>query len=203
MAVLLTVDQNAVVGAERALALDEAGADHVRPADLAAVHSLDELVEHGVVVAHVAHGGDAGDQVEQGAVLAEVRVHLVQAGHQRAAVAVDGHFAGRGGAVERFDRGDLLAADHHRHGAVSAEVFGSNRRTLLMRTGRRSGARPPFPCRRSAARPVGGELAQPHLFALVALAHDDGVGVDLGEQMFAGSSSRVWASGRCRSGRSG
>ena len=111
----------------------------------------DQLVEHRVVVAHVAHGGDAGQQIEQRVVLAEVRVHLVHAGDQRAAGAVDGDLAGRRRTVERLDRGDLLAADDHAHrlgqraglGIEQPDVADAHRR-------RRSGARPRAVSRRSA-----------------------------------------------------
>jgi hypothetical protein len=57
---LLAVEHEAVVGAERALAFDEARTDDVGPRDLSGLDPSNQRIEHRVVIAHVAHAGDAG-----------------------------------------------------------------------------------------------------------------------------------------------
>jgi hypothetical protein len=168
----LAIYHDAVVGAELALAFDETRADHVRPRDLSRIDLVDQRVEHRVVVAHVAHGGDAGQHIEQRVVLAQMRVHLVHARDQRAARRIDRDFARRRATIYRLHRRNLLAADHHAHGRrqraglriEQPHVADARRRAVIVRD---------LTLNRGVASrvPVGGERAQPHLFAFVTFAH--------------------------------
>ena len=152
-------------------------------ADLARVHPPDQPVEHGVVVAHIPHGGDARDQVQQRLVLLQVGVHLVHAGDQGPASAVDSHLTGRLGAVGGFDGGDHLVVDQHRHRLCQrsglrveqADVCDADGGVVAMRHLLLDVDEP-------AGRPVGGQSAQPGLLALIALADHDKAGVDGGEE---------------------
>src|SRR6202521_2294353 len=59
------VDQNTAAGVELALAFDEAGGYHVWPNGLVAIEAANRLCQGYIVIAHVAHGGNAGGKIQQ------------------------------------------------------------------------------------------------------------------------------------------
>ena len=110
----LAIDQDAIIGAERALPLDKAAAEDAWSGQLARFNAVDQGAEHLVIIAHIAHAGDAGGDVEHGTGLAHMRVHFEQAGDERSATAVDLDLTGSGWHIERINGSDPLALDHDR-----------------------------------------------------------------------------------------
>jgi hypothetical protein len=90
------------------LAFDEARADHVRAVTGAVLDLLDQVIEDRVVVAHVAHLVMPASTLSRASSCCRWIVHVVHAGDQRAAGAVDVTSPGVAD-CQRFDRGDLLA----------------------------------------------------------------------------------------------
>ena len=169
----LAVHQDAVIGAERALALDKAGADDAGAGNDAAVDPVDQFVEHGIVVAHVAHRRDAGDQVEEGTFLAGMGMHFIHAGDQRAAAAVDHDFALGRRAVDRFDRRDPVAPDDDGNrrrqslgpGIEDPDVADADRPVIAVRDLL-------LDVDEAVGRPLGGKRLQPPGLSFIAGAHD-------------------------------
>ena len=161
----LAVHDDAVVGVERALALDESAARDARPGDGPGLDAGDQPVEHLVGVAHVADRGRAAEQVEQRVFLIEMGVHLEHPRHQRAVAAVNRHLARRGGTRERFDAGDGAAADDDgdrlgqrlRHGIEEPDVRDPDRRSVAMRR-RLLDRGQPIRRHASPRAPAGGRL---------------------------------------------
>ena len=156
----------------------------MRSADLAGVDLLDQAIEHGVVIAHVADGRRPRHQVEQRAVLLQVRVHFVHAGHERAARAVDADLARRRRAVQRLNCSNRSAVhdDAHRSGQSlglwikDADVTDADGRAIAMRHGF-------FDIDEALLLPARREAAQARLLALISLTHHDRAGTDRGEQL--------------------
>jgi hypothetical protein len=81
------LDHEAVARRHLALAFDEAGRDDVRGQQGSRLLLGDDLLQRGVVVAHVAHGGDAGGDVQAAVPAAQVAMHVEQARQQHASPA--------------------------------------------------------------------------------------------------------------------
>ncbi len=104
-------------------AVHEAGHEDARSHGVAALPSPPQILELVDVVGHVAHGGDAGRHVEQAVVLAEVGVHVPQAGEEGLPLGVDDLGAGRSGHLAIGANGlDAVAGDDD--GGVRHELAG-------------------------------------------------------------------------------
>ena len=118
------LDDEAVARRHLALAFDEAGGHHARRHQRAGVLLDEQLLQRRVVVAHVAHGGDAGGEVEAAVPAADVAVHVEQARQQHAAVGLD-DVVGRVGRSVRPgpDRHDAAVAHQHVGGRAQGRVL--------------------------------------------------------------------------------
>jgi len=89
------VDQHLGRAGEGARTVDDAGQHHPRPERLAGVPLVLEVEQVVGVVAEVAAGGHAGREIEQAVAVAQVLVHVPEAGEEHAAVGLDDLGAGR------------------------------------------------------------------------------------------------------------
>ena len=124
---LEVLDQEAATGAVRAFALQKAGGHHLRRQQLAGGGFIEHRLQLGIVVAHVAHAGHAGGDIQRARPAVDVAVHVEQARQHDTAAGVDDVFRrarGRAGRqhggnasaqqvdIGRLAHGGLLAVEH-------------------------------------------------------------------------------------------
>jgi hypothetical protein len=105
--------------------VDEPGRDHARSDRAPRVPALAEITELVDVVGQIAHRGDARGDVQDPVHLAEVRVHVPEAGQQRLSGGVD-HLRTVGDAHLPVSSRAPHAVPHHHDGCARAHPPGLN-----------------------------------------------------------------------------
>ena len=113
-------DQFAIIGAERAFALNETTPNNTRSRQSPAFNLAVQLTKDVIAIAHITNGCDASRNIQQGTILTQMAVHFIHASNECPASAVNNGCIRRDRRARLNHVANAIAVDDNRFGRRQA-----------------------------------------------------------------------------------